>query len=78
MIVSLGIIGFFWIKSLGHTLFRLKIESGEIGKSSENFFGAKEESPIFQLKEAINQFKEFLENDEVKNFLKNQKEEIQK
>ncbi len=71
LIISIVIVGFFWIKSLGNSLEKLKIESKAAGKSSKNFIEEiKKESPLSQLKEGINKFEEFLESDEFKKSLK--------
>ncbi len=71
LIISVVIVGFFWIKSLGNSLEKLKIESKAAGKSSKDFIEEiKKESPLSQLKEGINKFEGFLESDEFKKSFK--------
>jgi len=62
LVLSVAIVGFFWIKSLGNSFEKLKFEAEKIGKSSEEVVSqTKEEMPTSQINEAINKFKEFLQ-----------------
>lgn len=67
LIVSVGIIGFFWTKSIGNSLEKLKTEGGEIKKSSEDLVGGiKNDSPMSDIKEGFVRFEEFLKGEEFK------------
>ncbi len=67
LIVSVGIIGFFWIKSLGGSLEKLKFESGKIEKSSKDLMGeAKSGLPVSDLMEGVRRFEKFLKGEEFK------------
>lgn len=73
LIVSVGIIGFFWIKSLGGSLEKLKFESGKIEKSSKDLMDeAKSGLPVSDLMGGVRRFEKFLKGEEFKkNFEEN-------
>jgi len=69
LIISVLIIGFFWIKNLGHLLVRFKAETQNVKNSSQNLTEEiKRESPLTTLKEGIKSFEDFLKSEEVKKF----------
>lgn len=78
LIISVCVIGFFWIRSLGNSLEKLKIESGKVEKSSGDFIEeVKKESLIPQFQEKIkgglNKLEEFLKSEEFKKSLEDSK-----
>ncbi|PIQ92891.1 MAG: hypothetical protein COV69_00725 [Parcubacteria group bacterium CG11_big_fil_rev_8_21_14_0_20_39_14] len=59
LIISVGIIGFFWLRNLGHYFENLKTESGKIKKSSGDILeDIKKELPPIQLREKVKQLEE--------------------
>lgn len=70
LVFSVAIVGFFWIKSLGNSFEKFKIEAGKIDSSSKEVVDqTKKDLPVSQINEAINKFKEFLKDKKTQEFL---------
>lgn len=70
LILSVAVVGFFWIKSLGASFEKFKTEAEKIDQSSKEVVGqTKNEIPTSQVGEAINKFKEFLKDEKTQEFL---------
>lgn len=71
VVISVAIVGFFWVKSFGHSFERLKTEVGGIDKAPKSFIEkTKDELPISQFEEALNRFKDLLKSEKAEEFLK--------
>lgn len=70
LIISVLIVGFFWVKSLGGPFEKLKSESEKIDTSSQEAIDqAKKEASFDQLNEAMDKLKDFLKSEKVKDSL---------